>query len=453
MRVEWEVLEDQGYDRYGWKALMGKGAESYALNRTGTLEFPLQALPEIPEDGFWIRGRFVSQTNEVLRAPDLPPVTHLMLNTVNAVNLHVVRNERYSGHGIPSQKVSLLRAPLFLHEPEAERPLFPRPDLFDDIRVFVESEDGVRLQWRAVHESEMLMAGKDDKVFVVDPVDASLTFGNGIRGKMLPAGSNNLLIERYARVPGGRGNVGPESIVVCDQVSTLDVTNLLPANGGRDAEAVEEIIRRAPSLLTTRDRAVTRMDFEVIAKEASSEVARAACLGRMEEDGQVGVVILPHRREGERIPDAFLAAGLRDHVSNYLTRRSLINVQPVVRLAKFLPVDLSIFLRLRPKSNIIQVREAAERWIVKFLDPYHGGLDGEGWPFGGTLYSQDFARMVSDLTEVRHVVSVDLYSQDGRAKQSPPSWEEGIGEAEIGLQNHDLFVLRRIRVLVEEEYR
>src|SRR5688572_33006052 len=46
----------------------------------------------------------------------------------------------------------------------------------------------------------------------------------------------------------------------------------------------EEIIRRAPSLLTSRDRAVTRTDFTVIATEASGEVARAACDGRIGED-------------------------------------------------------------------------------------------------------------------------------------------------------------------------
>ena len=48
-----------------------------------------------------------------------------------------------------------------------------------------------------------------------------------------------------------------------------------------------------PSILTSRDRAVTRLDFEVIAKEASAEVSRAACDGRMGADGEVGVVILP----------------------------------------------------------------------------------------------------------------------------------------------------------------
>jgi predicted phage baseplate assembly protein len=237
---------------------------------------------------------------------------------------------------------------------------------------------------------------------------------------------------------------------VVDGVSAASVTNVLPATGGRDAETIDEIKRRAPSILTSRDRAVTRVDFEQIARDASGEVARAACEGRMEDDGKVEVVILPHRRDGERVPDPFLAAGLRDHVNRYLKRRCLINVEPVVRLARFMEIDVSLELRLRPNANTIQVREAAERFVKAFLDPYTGGLDGEGWPFAGTLYAQDFARMVSEIPEVRHVSGVHLYDMSGAAADAGPGWEEGEGHPELFLQQHDLFVVRRVRVRTEE---
>ena len=86
---------------------------------------------------------------------------------------------------------------------------------------------------------------------------------------------------------------------------------------------------------------MTRLDFEVIAKEASAEVARAACDGKLNSDGEIGIVILPYTRDDERIPDPFLSAGLREHVRRYLSRRCLVNVQPIVRLATFKEVDVS----------------------------------------------------------------------------------------------------------------
>jgi predicted phage baseplate assembly protein len=327
--------------------------------------------------------------------------------------------------------------------------LFHRPELFDDIKVLVEAEDGTREEWKRL--DDMLSASKDDKVYVVDPVDGTLTFGNGIRGRMLPVGSNNIIVDTYRVVPGAKGNVGPHEIVVGEGAAAkVNVTNLLPAVGGRDAESIEEIVRRAPSILTSRDRAVTRADFEIIAREASGEVSRAACNGRMDADGKVEIVILPGRREGEVIPDPFLAAGLRDHVGAYLKRRCLVNVDPVVRLARFLPVDVSIELRMRPYANVLAVRESAEKWVRNFLDAYTGGLDREGWPFGGTLYAQDFARMVGEIPEVRHVVEVRLFPMAQAGPQDPPGWESTDGVEELFLTTHDLFVVRRVRVRTEE---
>jgi predicted phage baseplate assembly protein len=197
-------------------------------------------------------------------------------------------------------------------------------------------------------------------------------------------GNYNIAVEVYHTVPGEAGNVRAGAVALCEGFNDLvKVTNLLPATGGRNAESIEEIIRRAPSVLTSRDRAVTRLDFEVIAKEASGEVARAACDGRMASDGEVEVVILPQRRPGELIPDPFLSTGLKEHVQRYLAKRCLVNVTPKVRLATFQKVDVAVTVRLRPHANFILVRELAKGWVKTFLDPYEGGLDGQGWPFGG----------------------------------------------------------------------
>ncbi len=456
LEVEWEMLEKRRGGS-GWQRLTvlntGEGGEEgYRLNKTGTLEFVLPEAPTVSDDGFWIRGRFsLPPGASVDQIPALPPVTHIMLNTVDAVNLHTMRTERYSGFGVPNQVVQLLRRPLYVHA-ATEQSVFPRPELFTDIRLSIHGDGEDSQEWTRVSQAQMLIASKDDRVFVVDPVEGTLTFGNGIRGRMVPVGSNNILVEMYRVVPGARGNIGPGEVQVCDALGdAVVVTNVLPATGGRDAETIEEITRRAPSLLTSRDRAVTRVDFETIAKQASGEVARAACPGDMGEDGTVEVVVLPHRRSGEDIPDPFLSAGLRDHVSSYLRKRCLININPKVRLAQFKPIDISLTLRLRPNANVIHVREQAEAWARAFLDPYEGGIEREGWSFGGTLYAQDFARMVSDIREVRHVSEVRLYGDLEEGDRPLLGWETGEGMEVLQLTQRDLFQVMRIRVQIEDE--
>ena len=91
-----------------------------------------------------------------------------------------------------------------------------------------------------------------------------------------------------------------------------------------------------------------------------------------------------------------------------------------------------------------------EKWVYNFLDPYTGGLDGNGWAFGGTLYSQDLARMVSDIPDVRHVTEVFLFDMSSDPRKEAPGWEISMGEKDIALTNYDLYVVRKIRVRIEE---
>lgn len=447
--VFWEHMEQDRHGRVRWRRIGASeetGSATYRLNRPGVLEFRHEEVINAGEDGTWLRALFRTPNPDEI--PVLPPVSHLMLNSVDAVNLHEFRMEKFSGEGIPNQVVHIRRSPVYLHPEEGGNGF--GPDRFPDVRVFVTEEDGERREWRRAPGNTLLTASKDDRVFLVDPIEGTLTFGNGIRGKIVPVGSYNISVDVYHVVPGDAGNLPPGRITVCESFNDLvQVTNKLPAVGGRNPETVEEIIRRAPSVLTSRDRAVTRHDFEVIAREASPEVSRAACDGRMAHDGEVEVVILPQRREGEGIPDPFLSAGLKDHVQRYLSKRCLVNVRPTVRLAHFQEVDVSLVLRLRPNANFMMVRELARTWVRKFLDPYAGGLDGNGWPFGGTLYAQDFSRMVNDLQEVRHVVEVQVFEVSKESTGSP-GWERGQGVQTLVLDRSDLFVVRHVRVVSEE---
>ncbi len=450
--VDWEMLEtSQGRLRWSrMSAATEEGNPSYKLNKSGVLDFLYTEAKDIAPEGVWLRALFRSSEGDV--EPALPPLSHVLLNTVDAVNLHAFRMEKFSGLGVPYQSIQLRKFPLYLHDEGEASSLFPNPDQFPDIRVYVTEEDGQRREWRRAPGNNLLIASKDDRVFLVDAVEGTLMFGNGIRGKMVPIGNYNIVVEIYHTVPGEPGNVRAGAVGLAEGFNDLvSVRNLLPANGGRNAESIEEIIRRAPSVLTSRDRAVTRLDFEIIAKEASAEVARAACDGKMASDGQVGLVVLPQRREGEKIPDTFLSAGLKDHVQRYMAKRCLINVAPVVRLATFQEVDVSVTLRLRPNANIMTSRERARQWVEKFLDPYIGGLDGRGWPFSGTLYAQDFGRLVTDISEVRHVIEVQLYEISEGAERGIPGWEQGQGVSTLVLDKRDLFVLRKIRIRTEED--
>jgi len=178
--MEWEILDIRNTN-YSWRRLRTEDSgdpniKTYAMNRTGVLEFPLTEIPEDLSEGFWLRGRFMSQ--EYMKIPALPPVTHILLNTVNAVNLHTARTERFSGQGVPNQEINLLKDSIFLHAKDEGRNLFPREDLFSDIRVFVDKA-GVREEWVPTSDSDMLVATKYfvSPRFPINPVSTIPTKG------------------------------------------------------------------------------------------------------------------------------------------------------------------------------------------------------------------------------------------------------------------------------------
>jgi hypothetical protein len=444
--VTWELLRDDvGGRRWVRLASSQDPGGAYALERTGTLAFGLDEPASTGADGVWLRALLRGERGDDGRLPPLPPITHVLPNTVEGINLHPFGAERFSGEGIPGQVLQLQHFPV--HVP---------PDGQAGVRVTVEEEDGARRSWRVAPGNAFALAEKDDRVFVVDPVEGTLTFGGGLRGRILPVGSFNVTVEGYFAVPGAAGNVAAEEIRVVDRAADLvDVTNVVPAVGGRDAESIDEIIRRAPSVLTSRDRAVTRSDFEALAVEASSEVARASAGDGVDDDGRVDVVILPRRRAGEELPDPFLAAGLEDHVAAWLGRRCLVNVRPRVRLATFLTVDVAIDVRLRPGAHRVAAREQVTAWVRRFLDPYEGGLDGGGWAFGATLYAQDLARLVGDVPDVRHVVDARVHPIPDPAGRPGPAWASTAGEAVLALRGRgagaDLLHARHVRVRFVDE--
>ena len=106
----------------------------------------------------------------------------------------------------------------------------------------------------------------------------------------------------YRHGGGSGGNVGAEML---DQPSLhrglhRQRDQYRPGRGRGGCRDGRRGQKRAHSVLRTRQRAVTPRDFERLAIEASTEVARARCLGPASPGGPIRLLIVPKvRREPE----------------------------------------------------------------------------------------------------------------------------------------------------------
>src|SRR5262249_42188369 len=94
----------------------------------------------------------------------------------------------------------------------------------------------------------------------------TVQFGTGQRGAVLPAGAQAKAIYRVGI--GRTGNVGPGTITVPITASSAisAVTNPFAAEGGAERETIDEAKISGPGRVITQSRAVTLLDYELLAK-------------------------------------------------------------------------------------------------------------------------------------------------------------------------------------------
>lgn len=119
------------------------------------------------------------------------------------------------------------------------------------------------VEWR---EADSLAGlGPDARAFVTRTGDDSVTtvaFGNGIDGRRLPTGFENVRAE-YRNGIGKGGNVDAKqiSLLVTRPLGVKDVINPLRASGGADRETLGLIRENAPRSVIALDRLVSTSDY------------------------------------------------------------------------------------------------------------------------------------------------------------------------------------------------
>jgi hypothetical protein len=141
----------------------------------------------------------------------------------------------------------------------------------------------------------------------------------------------------------------------------------------------------------------------------------------------VHVLVLPQiERTGERIlpEELTLSAELRGAVHGYLSERCLIGTQLEVRMPQYIWVSVQAKLRVGPRldtAQILEVQRAAERELYRYLNPYTGGPDGTGWPFGRDLHISEIYGLLQRLPAIEFVDEVQITIREpGRSGGAQP---------------------------------
>ena len=389
------TLAYEYWDGSGWEPLGRDLDETWSLLRTGRIVVSVPAnrahkrtLGVVTTSLYWLRVRLVEQHFD-----RVPRLAQVLSNTTSAIQAVTITDEVLGGSdGMPDQgPFALTTTPV--------------------ISLLLEIDEGSGFEpWQEV--DDFLASKPDDPHYVLDRAAGEVTFGNGRLGRIPVANpanpSGNIVARRYLAGGSARGNVGAGTVTVLQTAAPgiASATNPRPASGGADEETVADAKRRAPSALKARGRAVTAEDFETLTLEAPAPVKRAKALGLhhpgfpdVQVPGTVTVVVVPDIPGNAPMPSE---STLR-LVCQYLNQHRLITTEVFATGPTYRRVRITGDIVARPDADLAAVRKSVAESLVGWLHPLHGGDDGEGWPFGGTIYASSLYRLALEVPGVARI--------------------------------------------------
>lgn len=401
---------------------------------------------------FWLRYRI----DQILgKGYELAPrLTDVLINTVPAVNAVTEENELLGpSKGLPNQTFQI-----------SHFPILPKEDSVIGI-VEVDEGDGSGFQpWREV--ADFAQSARDSRDYTLNYSTGQVTFGDGVHGKIPawlsldgsnrePADLDNIRVAKYRWGGGARGNAGPNSITALQSAIPFvdSVANLEKSDGGSDEESIETAQKRAPQTLRTRQRAVTREDFEVLAKQTpGARIGRAAALPlhrpkidfvrppegaappvEVPMPGVVTVIVVPavpdniEPTDRDRKPEPNEQT-LRN-VAGWLDRYRLVTCELYVVGPRYRKIEIEARVLVDPASDLGKVTAELNAALLAYFHPLTGGAHGTGWEFGRPIYySETYGRILKVGGVLRIDGKLKTYVDDTLApeEQDVPLDAEGL---------------------------
>ena len=379
------------------------------LTSTGTLEFigpPDQSKTQkFGIESYWLMGEFIKPGRE-------QSIKGIYPNTVWAEQVETIKDEILgSGDGEINRSYSFFRVPVIspeiwiryediISENEVNTPAA------EDIKE-IKDNSGKTIEtwvrWEIVED--FADSGPRSRHCTIDNAMGTVQFGDGEHGMIPPIGPNNIKAT-YKTGGGVPGNVAKYEIkLLKSSIAGIDhITNHEPAEGGSDTELLREIFERGPHLIKHRERAVTKEDFERLAKAASSYIARTKCFINGDK---LTVIVIPKGEEDKPEP----SRGLIDIVRKSLLERCL-NMMAKESLVVTGPsyVEIKVKVDVIPESVdlAIPLEKTILNRLKEYLHPLTGENEKKGWEFGRGVHISDIYALLEGIKGVDHVENLTL---------------------------------------------
>jgi predicted phage baseplate assembly protein len=291
-----------------------------------------------------------------------------------------------------------------------------------------------------------LEAARDARVFQLDALAGTVLFGDGVRGRIPPAG-RRVRVQQLRAGGGVAGNLPAGTLKAISAAaltgeavgSRLVISQPMPLEGSADAETLRDAERRIPARLSHRERAVTADDYRLLALETPGvAVGRVELLPRFkpqtradEIPGVVTVMALPDRPLAPA-PNPRADRPFLETIHAWLDNRRPLGTELYVIGCEYVPVAVSVVITVADGAPPDTTTQAVKDALRRVLWPLAGGgFDRGGWPLGRALSNRELAVEVARVQGVSEVGGLNMF----RRNVSSGGWEP-IGDSRNGREQN-----------------
>ncbi len=363
-----------------------------------------------------------------------PRLRAIYLNTVWASHGVTLKDQTLgSSNGQRNQSFTFAKTPILRGEaievreaalPSAtERTRIYAEEGTDSIRSVKDDAGNVLEVWVRWHPVDHFnLSGPGDRHYVADRVKGLILFGDGVRGLIPPSGKDNVRASFYR---SGGGKTGNRAAGVINELKTTipfvdAVVNHQPSSGGSDQEDVKDVLIRGPRHIKSRDRAITKEDFEWLAHQAAGEIAKTRCLPttrlvagglHRESPGWVTVIIVPAGEMAEPVPTEGLIRNVKDYLARYASATMVEQIDVIGPTYVAISVEAAVVPANIEEAKAVEKRVSEN--IAAFLHPVRGGSEREGWEFGKDVHFSQVAALIQGTEGVDQVRKMVLKTPEG----------------------------------------
>ena len=313
-------------------------------------------------------------------------------------------------------------------------------------KVRVEREEGAVthcwVRWERVNN--LLLSGRDDRVYEVDAMAGLVHFGNGRSGKVPPKGLQNIRVS-YSYGGGSRGNLaeGQVNALLGSLPRITGVKNIAPMCGGTDQPPMEKIEVLGNKGIRHRGRALGASDFEQMVLFRFQRAAHVKCFPNVDQKGRqapghVCLVVM-----GRDFKDERMRYGLCREIYNYLSTRCDCNLIAGNRLHVVPSTEITIHVRAQVQMWDLDQAAVTQQELAGHIT----ALIEKTWrtrEIGAQINLVELYRTIKATANVRSVEQVfceGSYFEEGRRKLCALDTDDAFPFATVRSGTHSIRVV------------